>query len=678
MRPFTPLLVLALLVPAVGAALPCVAAQGPPATTPPQGGEQFADLSDMSLEQLLDVEVTLVSRRAQRLVDAPAAVFVISRMDIERSGMSSIPELLRLVPGVQVERLNSSRWAISARGFVGQFANKLLVLVDGRSVYTPLFSGTYWDMQDLVLDDIERIEVIRGPGGVNWGANAVNGVINIKTRQAGETHGTYVQSLVGNEEHNIFSLRHGGALSPDVDYRLSGKYREVEPTHDASDHAAGDDFMSGTMALRLDGRIDDRRSWMLSAGFLTLDEFASVRSPLLTAPYSSDALEHTRGATGHLLARLQLEGEAGSRTSLQAYLDGIDRDEGGLFRERRQTLDLDLQHALAPVGGHQFTCGLGYRLTMDNVDTGPLVAATDASERNSLYSAFVRDEFWLAADHLRAAVGLRYEHNAFTGHELQPELRLSWLPGKDSLVWASVSRAVRTPGRAEDAGQLDFFAAPGPGGLTVLGQIVPDSGLRSETLWAYELGARGRLNADLVGDLSLFVQDYDDLFGYVPEAAFPTGSPPHLVLPLRVANAYAVRNYGAEASLTWQVDEQWRLVGGYAWLEQDTRRAPADAFAPTGYSDHPRHQASLRCAWNPAEHWQADAQAFYVDALQNGLVDGYLRLDLRLAWNPDDRTQLSLGVQNLLDDRHPEAAFDFGTVPSEIERAVYIQFHHHF
>lgn len=646
----------------------------PPAAEPPA----YTDLSNLSLEELLDVEVSLVSRHAQRLLDAPASVFVLTRRDIERSGLSSIPELLRLVPGMQVERINASRWAISARGFAGQFANKLLVLMDGRSAYTPLFSGTWWDMQDLVLDDIERIEVIRGPGGTNWGANAVNGVVNVVTRKAGDTHGNYLQTRIGNEERVITSLRHGGELEPGVDYRIGAKYRDTESTHDAADRSAGDEAQSGLLDFRLDGANGSGRQWTLSGGMLQIDEFGGERTPAFSPPYYSDALAHTHGITGHLLARAEWTGEDGAVTTLQGYYDGIDRQEGTLFRERRHTVDVDLQHRFAGGGDHQLTAGIGYRLTVDSADPGPLITAVDEHAQKHLFSAFARDEYWLCRDLLQLDLGLKYEHNDFTGHELQPEIRLSWLPGESSLVWASASHAVRTPSRAEDAGRLDFNASAGPGGVPVLAQILPDSNLEAENLWAYELGARSQLRQDLIADVALFVHDYDDLIGYVPGTPTPAAPPPHLVLPLQTDNAYAVRNYGAEVSVTWQASETVRLVGGYAFLEQDLRSMKPGALPPTGYADHPRHQGLLRGSWDFAEHWQADAQAFAVDRLENGMVPAYVRLDLRLCWSPDNQTRLCLGVQNLLDDRHPEAAFDFGTVPTEPERAFYLQFEHRF
>ncbi len=652
-----------------------VAAQG----GAPPVGEQFADLTDLSLEQLLDVEVSLVSRRAQRIGDAPASVHVITRRDIERSGLTSIPELLRLVPGVQVQRMQAGRWAIGTRGQPGEFANNLLVLMDGRSVYTPLYSGVYWDMQDLVLDDIERIEVIRGPGGARWGANAVNGVINVVTRSAHDTRGSMVESIVGSEERAVFSFRHGAAIDDTTDVRVSGKVREQESTRDAADADVGDGYTSGLVDFRVDGGASDAAKWLLRGGMLSLDEETLDSLVSGSAPFLVEELNTTRGLAGHLLGRLELLGDEGATTTFQLYYDAFDRESEDTFTERRQTVDVEVQHAFAPWGDHQFTVGAGYRLTSDDVTGSDVVRADDYEVTNQLFSAFLLDE-WSLCDGLWANFGVKLEHNDFTGFEVQPEVRLAWRPEADWLVWGAVSRAVRTPSRAEDSGNIDYrFLGPGPGGLPTISTVTANPDLDAERLLAFELGARGRISETVLAELDLYVHEYDDMVAYDAGAPSPRTAPfPAFVVPLVGRNIYSFRNSGCEASVTWKPDESWQLTGGYAYLDQHLLDDGGAEAASSGYGRHSRHQGILRIGYAASAEWRIDAQTFYASGLENDALDGWLRLDVGLSWEPDPHTRMSLVGQNLLDDRHQESSLDVFAVPTEIERSVHLLFSHRF
>jgi iron complex outermembrane receptor protein len=641
-------------------------------------GDRLEDLGALSLEELMNVEVSLVSRREQRIGDAPAAVFVITRSDIERSGLRSIPELLRLVPGLQVQRLDASRYAISARGFPSQFANKLLVQMDGRTVYTPSFAGTYWDMQDLVLDDIERIEVIRGPGGANWGANAVNGIINVVTRHAGSSRGGFVETVVGSEERTITSLRYAGALGEHTDYRLSAKYRQLAGTRDADDQPRADGLQSGLLDFRVDGSRANA-TWTLRGACSQLDETSLERRPELLPPFASDAPQDTEAIAGHLLARVALAGDGAdaARTTVQLYYDGFDRTEGAAFRERRHTVDLDVQHSFAPWHGHRLAAGLGLRSTSDCIPATDRIIPGDTERTHQLASLFARDEWQLIDGLLAVAIGVKLEHNDFTGLETQPELRFSLTPAADTLLWLSAARAVRTPNRAEDDLTIATSNQPGPGGSTLVTNIVPNRALAAEELWAFEAGVRSRLSRTLATDVALFWHDYDDLIGYVPGAPVP-GAPPAIVVPARSTNAVALTSYGAEASATWQVGADTQIAATYAFLQQaDTTIAPG-AIQPLGLDDYARHQGSLRLHLGLLPDVDLNAQAFYVDRLRNRSVDGYVRLDVGLTWRCSATTRLQVGGQNLLDDRHPEAPFEFITVPSEIERAFFFAVTHTF
>jgi iron complex outermembrane receptor protein len=652
-----------------------VLAQGGPAD---RGAGGIEDLGTLSLEELMDVEVSLVSRRGQRVGDAPAAAFVITRADIERSGLHSIPELLRLVPGMQVQRLDASRYAISARGFASQFANKLLVQMDGRTVYTPSFAGTYWDLQDLVLDDIERIEVIRGPGGANWGANAVNGIINVVTRKAGDASGGFVTTVAGSDARVITSLRHAGALDESTDYRISAKFRELASTRDAADMPHPDGLQSGLLDFRLDGRATDR-TWLLRGALSQLDETSLERSPTLVAPFASDAAAVTTADAGHLLGRMTFasDGIDAASTTVQVYYDGFDRREGSAFRERRHTFDLDLQHAFAPWHGHRLTTGLSFRTTTDEIPTTARVLPNDEAQTRNLGGLFVRDEWQLVDDRLAVAVGVKLEHNDFTGLETQPELRLAFTPAADTLLWASVARAVRTPNRAEDDLVIATANQAGPGGSTLVTNLQPNRSLEAEQLLAVEAGVRGKLASTLAADLSLFWNDYDDVIGYVPGTPVP-GAPPAVVVPATTSNAVSVRNYGAEATATWQADDGIQVAASYSLLQQVDLEVAPGAISPIGLDSFPRHQGTLRAQFQLAPEVDLDLQAFYVDRLRDQTVDAYVRLDLLLSWRCSATTRFQAGGQNLLDDRHAESPFEFVTVPSEIERAFFFAVTHTF
>lgn len=638
--------------------------------------EQFTDLTDLTLEQMLDIEVSLVTRHAQRIGDAPASVHVITRRDIEQSGLTSIPELLRLVPGVHVQRLAAGRWAIGTRGQPGQFTNNLLVLMDGRSVYTPLFSGTYWDMQDLLLDDIERIEVIRGPGGARWGANAVNGVINVVTRKASATRGTYARTIVGSEE-SIFGFRYGAALDESIDFRVSGKLREQDSLRNGDGTSTGDGYRSGLLDFRIDGRNGDDESWLVRGGLMELSEDTLEQSVALTSPFRTIDLHGTRSYQGHILGRYELQADGDSSTHVQFYYDAFDRDWQPFVREKRHTWDVELQHRASPIGDHQLTFGVGYRVTTDDVIGSAFVDGTDLSVTNDLASAFVLDE-WRLCSSLRFNLGVKVEHNDFTGIELQPEARMAWDVGERWLLWASASRAVRTPSRANDAGIIDVSATGGgPGGTAVVRQLRPNPALESEILTAYELGLRGRATEEVLGDVNVFVHDYEDVVAYTAGTPFLDPTPtPHVTVPLTASNAYSFRNYGVESLLTWRPASGWQLVGGYSWIGQDVRNTGGADAPPFGFGYEPKHQALARVSFAPRPGLELNAQAFYHDATRRIDVDSFVRLDIGLTWYPNPSTGLSVFGQNLLDDRHPETSGDVFTVAGEVERSFHVSLSH--
>ena len=569
--------------------------------------EEFEDLTDLDLSDLLDVEVSLMSRRTESLWDAPGSVHVITRRDIDRSGLTSIPELLRLVPGVQVQQIGVGRWAISARGFANEFANKLLVQMDGRSLYTVSFSGVYWDVQDIVLDDIERIEVIRGPAAARWGANAVNGVINIVTRKASDTQGSYVQAIVGSEDRIITSFRDGFIYDDQTEVRLSGKFRQRASSISVDENEVGDGLLFGTANFRMDRRFGDEAALTVTGGASYLDERSLTSVPLPGAPFAQVGPTPSFGTGGYLVAVYDQTSDDGTGTRVQAYYDAVQREFRGLARVTRHSIDLDIQRSFAPGAGHRVTAGAGYRFTTDSIRESELLDAGDASGHNSFASAFLLYELEPFGETLRANFGVRLEHNDFTGLEVMPEARLSWRPRESTLIWASVARAVRTPTRTEDdATTIIASQDSGFGGLPLLSVLTPGSS-RAEVLLAYELGARARVLDDVVVDANLYYFDYSRLNELVPGSVEDrTMTPqPSFVLPLVQSTTAEASAYGAEAHVAWQARPWWRLSTGYAFYEADIERTPG-AVSPGGFGTTPRHFGLVRSSFDIGEQWAVD------------------------------------------------------------------------
>ena len=427
---------------------------------PVQASGSMDNYLDLPLEDLLSMEVTSVSKKKQRLTEAAAAVFVITQEDIRRSGVTSIPEALRLAPGLQVAKIDANKWAISSRGFNTQFVNKLLVLIDGRSVYTPSYSGVYWDAQDTLLEDIDRIEVIRGPGATLWGANAVNGVINIITKQAGDTQGGLMVASAGNEEKVIAGLRYGAELNKNTHGRLYLKFNERDSSYAPGlDDEAGDDWKSLRGGFRIDSQPSDKDRWTVQGDVYEADENQTLNlwrdpsdpSNLNFAPFYLDAntADEIESSGWNLLTRWDHLLSNTSNITLQLYYDHTKRAENFLLQEQ-DTLDIDFQHQLEVFGNHDLVWGLGYRHIEDEFSNTYIVAFLPDSGSSDLFSAFLQDEIELLPDRLRLTLGSKFEQNDFTGFEVQPSARLIWLPTERSTLWGSVSRAVRTPSRLED------------------------------------------------------------------------------------------------------------------------------------------------------------------------------------------------------------------------------------
>lgn len=636
------------------------------------------DLTELTLEQLMNIEITSASKKAEPLWESAAAVFVISGEDIRRTGVKSIPEALRLAPGLQVAQFGANRWAISARGFNATFSNKLLVLIDGRSVYTPLFAGVFWDVQDTLLEDIDRIEVIRGPGGTLWGANAVNGVINVITKQARSTQGGYLEVGGGSEERGFVGTRYGGRVGDNLFYRGYFKYANRDNLVTATGREGIDDWRTYRGGFRLDWEPSTRDTLTVQGDLYKGDFGQTLTSPSLLPPFSTSANGRDDFAGGNLLTRWKHKTTDRRETSLQFYYDRTHRDEL-LFREMRDTVDLEFQYRF-PIGArHDLIWGMGTRVTIDNIDNSPSLVFTPTRRTDHLVSGFIQDQIVLIHDRLTLTLGSKFEHNSFSGFEAQPNARLVYSPNAWNRVWTAVSRAVRTPARFERDVRTNVAAFPSPVGPTTLVQTAGNSDFTSEELLAFELGYRVQPVEWLTVDLAGFYTINDNL--RTSEPGSPTlamsASPPHIVQPFLFDNRMSGNTYGVEIASTWHPVNFWRLHLNYSYLKIELHPDATSVEKTQDQRRSPRHQVQVRSLVDLPWHLQFDASAFFVDRLPKlePTVPSYVRLDLRLGWRPTQAFDLSVVGQNLLDNRHPEWGSIFGVPvrPLEVQRSAYVQ-----
>ncbi len=639
-----------------------------------RAAEEVADLTRLSLEQLMNVQVTSVSKKPQRVSESAAAVHVITSEDIRRSGATSIPELLRNVPGLNVARIDSSKWAITARGFNGLFSNKLLVLRDGRTLYTPLFSGVFWDVQDTLLDDIERIEVIRGPGGTIWGANAVNGVINIITKSAAKTRGTQISAIAGTEERGSFSARHGLALDETSHIRAFVKHHKRDNSPLATGQDGSDDWDIQRGGFRYDNRSVRGGALMLQSEIYTGNAGQFVAAPSLTAPFTTTFSNDASVNGQFLLGRWTQEGENDSQTMLQGYFDRAVRRE---YHANTATIAFDLEAQRRQKFGdnHDVIAGLGYRFSRDDVDESVDVSFNPSHDNYHLFSAFVQDEI-IVLDDVKVTLGSKFEHNSFSGFEIQPSARALWQVNPTNSLWTAVSRAVRTPSRAADA--VTFNSSVVSAALPVQSRVFGSPNVESEELVAFELGYKTRPQPSLSIDIAAFYNLYDNLLTTEPGASFleATPAPLHLVLPLTFANYMSGEAYGIEVGADWRVRDWLRIRASYTYFELELRRDPGRGVASNEAAEDrdPRHQLGMTAQFDIGRNLELDGTLRAVDRLSERTVSGYATADFRLAWRPNENVELSVVGQNLGQSRHLEFRPEFlGTKETEVERAFYGQ-----
>ena len=618
--------------------------------------EPSIDIRGTSLFELMNLRITSVSKTEEALSDAPAAVHVITREEIRHAGVTSIPEALRLAPGVHVARRGSSGWVIAIRGLNGDVTNKLLVLIDGRSVYSPLYAGVFWDVQDVLLEDIDRIEVVAGPGGPLWGANAVNGVINIITRPAAATQGGFAEFGGGNEERAYAGLRYGTRLGERTALRAYVKAFDRDAASRADGRPTADDWHMAQTGFRVDTQSGPHDQLTLQG-----DLYHGKKGLLQRPPFTFGTLPGPdvpgRGelAGGNLLGRWQRAHSGGGSLRLQAYIDHTRRDLPGTLAETRHTFDLDFQHQSRPAARHELLWGLGYRMTRDRLRNGFATAFLPARRQEDTFSLFVQDKIDLHDARLFLTLGGKFEHNDYTGFEHQPNVRLSWRASERQTLWAAASRAIRIPSRFDSDVRLVFPAQGQPIRYFV---IEGNPAIDSEELIAYEAGYRAQPLPNLSFDLALFHNEYDNLISNETSATFAMNQAPraYVVIPSRLDNLTRGTGSGASLTTTWQPTSDWRLQLQYARLDLGLHAAPTSNFTMAGTvaGRSPREQWSLFSFAELAHSLRLYVGLRHVGALRTGAVPGYTALDLSLAWQWRDDLALALTGTNLTDRSHVE------------------------
>jgi iron complex outermembrane receptor protein len=628
------------------------------------------DLSQASLEDLLNIQVTSVSKKEQKLSKVGAAVFVITQEDIRRSGATNIPDLLRMAPGVDVTQVDANRWAISIRGFNDQHANKVLVLVDGRSIYSPSFSGVFWDMVDVPLQDIERIEVIRGPGGTVWGANAVNGVINIITMNASATHGGLVSAGGGSADHADGLLQYGGQMGQTGSYRVFGKYFDIGSTVFPNGQQAADGWQAGHAGFRSDWDFSPRDSLTVQGDFLKTDESQTITTLFSNAlPLMKTFNDPLTVTAGNILARWNHTLANGSQMSLQVYDDYSRRVEEG-FLDRQNTVDLDFQHHIALGSRNDVVWGLGSRAIDADYSAGYAIMIVPKHRLDRLFSAFLQDEVKLT-DSLSLTIGSKVEHNDFTGFEFEPSAQLVWAPTDKQTVWASAARAIREPSSVDVGLQDDAWAVPiGPSVGIV--ETLGNPHIKAEELRDVEAGYRAWINKRVSLDLTAFGGLYRNLETIAPQTPYfaTQNGMPHMVLPYLFVNGAAARTYGAEFFANWNVTDHWRISPGYSYFHMNLDGQSDTITSPPGAS--PNHQFQVKSILDLPHHLEWDNTLGYVDKLPAESIPAYARLDTRIGWRVGEFTEFSVVGQNLLTPRHKESYETFyPTDYTLVERSVF-------
>jgi len=646
------------------------------ADTEPPGQQGLSALRSMSLEELSQIEVTTPSKQPVKAFQSPVAIYVITGEQIRRSGATNIPEALRMAPGVEVARIDANKWSIGIRGFGTRFSRGVLVLIDGRTVYSTLLAGTYWEVQDTRMSDIERIEVIRGPGGTIWGPNAVNGVINVITKEAKDTIGMAAEAGGGNEEQGFADFRYG-AGGKNVNYRIYGKgftrSPEVHP-----DNARFDDWRAAQSGFRVDWQENTRDSVTVQGDIYKEEAGQRVQAVSYTQPYSRIVDANADLSGGNLLARWTRRFADGKDMQVQAYYDRTSRSEAN-FGETRNTFDVDYIQRQRLPGSQQLSWGLGVRFSRaDNREVVSGLSFRPNQRTDQLYTAFLQDEIGLVEQKLSLVLGSKLLRTNFTGFELEPSARLLWTPTANHSFWAAYTHALRTPSDAEENFFLSGYITTTPEGVPFFARFNANRNFAPEQMNGYELGYRRLFGAKFSIDTTAFYNHYHNLFDQ--ELAGPTfleetPAPAHLLLPAQFGNGLLGTTKGLEIAPEWAFASFWRMRASYSFLQMNIRKAPNSGdlgTAPSIVGSSPRHQAFVQSSMDLSKRFTLDLTYRYVSALPSPGVPSYSTGDARLAWRLSRNFELAAVGRNLFQPSHPETGGDPGPLVG-IRRSAYLK-----
>lgn len=639
--------------------------------------------ADMKLEDLVKQDVVVpalsqpvdtVDRQESTVGRSPAAVFVITQEMIKRSGARNIPEALRMAPGISVAKIDASTWAITARGFQGRYANKLLVQIDRRVVYSPtMYGGVFWDMQDLVLPDVERIEVIRGPGATTWGSNAVNGVINIITKKSGDTQGALIQSGGGNQEKDFNTARYGGKPSEDLSWRAYGQ--QFDRNRGWSTTNIPDSWRQQRGGFRTDWTPTKEDTVTVQGDIFNGYEGQQFNNTFPAPPFEAkvDDVIHVSG--GDILARHEYVWDEDTSWQCWGYFDRIRRNDSA-FAMTQDTYDLDCQYQFSPREFHHCIAGANYRLVHDNTSGGFSLSLVPPSYSTQWSSVFASDTMTLYEDYLYFTLGIRLEYNSFGKFQPEPTARLLWQPTQRQSCWVAVSRAVRNPTRIETGANVDIYGAG-----NAFYRVQGNPNQLPENVMAYEIGYRAAPTDTFSFDLAGFINAYENLQGF-GDPGIPTLAPPGtyfnnpvplILIPVPFANNLRAVSYGFEATATWKLRENWELFGSYSLYEVRAQGIElVDVSIPQINGGTPHNQIYLRSSWDLSERTQFDLIGRYVDRITSLSIPKYIEMDARLSWRITNTMEASLVGQNLLNPQHLEYKdWQLGMQSTEVRRGVY-------
>ncbi len=632
------------------------------------------DLVSMSLDELsqLDVIVTSVNKKPEPLSKTAAAIHVITHHDIRKSGVTTIPDALRMAPGIQVAQIDQNKWSVTARGFSGRFANKLLVMIDGRTVYNPFFTGVFWEMQNAQIDNIDRIEVVRGPAAALWGANAVNGVINIITKPSDKTQGGVVSAAVGNMLKQGF-MRYGGRIADQAHYRLYADYQYHDDGIDDFGQDTSDHWDQGQGGARIDWQPNQQNKFTLQGDYSKGNSRHTDTPPPGAIPPVADLKDvQVKFSGGNLIADWTHQQDPDNTFYLKMYYDHFERKDRSI-KQIYQTFDMELRHRSLPVQNYEINWGLGYRLIADSVYGKAGLTLVPPERSTQVFSGFIQNELTFIPDQLKAIIAMRLEHNDYTGLEFQPTARLMWTPNQNHSFWASFSRAVQAPSRNTSDIRLNLKSIPGT--PPVLVALVGNSEANSEEVFAYETGYRFQFSDKFSLDLAAFYNIYDELRTIEPGTPILEldQQPVRILAPQNVDNKLEGETYGFEAALFWKAHDKVKFHAAYTYtkLNLHYKDNSLDTIYEAAEGETPQQQASLRTDLTLSEQINTHLWLRYVDSLPAQQIPDYITLDARISWQAHQSLEISVTGQNLLDGRHPEYKPELiGLTTSQVERSI--------